>query len=185
MPFYDFCAEVSKKLTGQNVTSATAQDNSPLPPTPAGPYLMFAVAQDTTYNNNNAQAQPYIRGLGHVRQIEVTLGTGSDAYTYVQTIDTGSGLLNMQCRTSKTQAKQCPGTFYTVTSANYGTAQQCAAIMAGASTGGGGCFGTACQWTQGLTGAWRLRGSKVGPSREAEKVFFNAHTPYKPLCALI
>jgi hypothetical protein len=180
MPFYDFCAEVSKKLPGQTVTGATAQDNSPLPPTPAGPYLMFAVAQDTTTNNQGQAQQPYTRGLGHVRQIQVTLGSGAGVYTYTQTIDTGSGLLNMACTTPKTQIKGCPGPYFTVTSANYGTAQQCAAIMAGASTGGAGCFQTACQWAQGLTGARGCVGrvvEKRGGDGGYEVFFFpSSHT---------
>lgn len=49
------------------------------------------------------QSAPYTRGLSN-QMLNVTLGTGSAAWTYQQMVDSGSGLLDVPCRTPASQA---------------------------------------------------------------------------------
>lgn len=116
------------------------------------PSYVVSVAHQT------AGTQPYPRGCNN-RAITIAMGQGSSAVTYDFTVDSGSGLLELSCASSTSNAN-CPSPLknsYQLSSSKIVSTQ------AACTAAGTGCLlpgSNQCYYSQGLTGGTGYNGNK-------------------------
>ncbi|PRW05907.1 hypothetical protein C2E21_9413 isoform A [Chlorella sorokiniana] len=108
--------------------------------------------------HQKAGTQPYPRGCNN-RAITIAVGQGSSAVTYDFTVDSGSGLLELSCASSTSNAN-CPKA---LTNSYKLSSSKVLNTQATCTAAGSGCLlpgSQQCYYSQGLTGGTGFNGNK-------------------------